>query len=88
MAFDQKPGTGSIFKNDKKANNHPDYRGQIITPSGEKLDLSLWLKISQKGVKYFSVSVQPPYNSVPAQPTHPVMQGPATPLDEGMDLPF
>lgn len=85
MAYEQKPGTGSIFKNEKKADNHPDYRGSIITPSGEKLDLSLWLKTSQKGVKYFSVSVQPPYNK---EQTNQVKKGPETPLDNVEDLPF
>lgn len=60
--FEQKNGTGSIFKNENKTKeSHPDYRGSILTPTGEKFDLSLWLKTAKSGKKYFSVSVQPPY---------------------------
>ena len=60
--FEQKNGTGSIFKNESKTKDtHPDYRGSIVTPTGEKLDLSLWVKKLKNGKSYFSVSVQPPY---------------------------
>lgn len=59
--FEQKPGTGAIFRNtDKTKDTQPDYRGAIITPDGEKLHLAFWVRTSQAGIKYFSVSVQKP----------------------------
>lgn len=62
MAFELKNGQGSIFKNDKKTEEkHPDYRGKIKDQFGNDWDLSLWVKTSEKGVKYFSVSCQTPY---------------------------
>lgn len=60
MAYELKPGQGTIFKNNKLSDNHPDYRGVIKTPDGKDFELSLWVKDGQKG-KYFSVSVQEPY---------------------------
>lgn len=57
MAYETKPNTGAIFKNEKKANEkHPDYRGNINVDGKEK-EISLWLKESAKGVKYFSVAI-------------------------------
>lgn len=62
MAFEHKPGQGSIFKNEKKQTAmKPDYRGTIVTPSGETLEISLWVKEGQRG-KFFSAAVKPPYN--------------------------
>jgi len=85
MAYELKPGQGTIFKNDKKSDNHPDYRGTIKTPDGKDLDLSLWVKEGQKG-KYFSVSVKEPYqkpdyNSTPSTSVE-------TGKEDGDDLPF
>lgn len=60
-----KPNKGAIFKNDKKtAQTHPDYKGGINV-NGQEFDVALWLRESEKGVKYFSVSISEPY--APAQ---------------------
>lgn len=58
MAYEQKANTGTIFKNDKKADNHPDYRGQINV-NGKLLDIALWVKNGQKG-QFFSASISEP----------------------------
>ena len=59
MAYEQKDGTGSLFKNDKGDNpKRPDYRGSI-TIEGRQWELSAWIKEGQKG-KYMSLSAQPP----------------------------
>ena len=52
--------SGAIFKNIKKADNHPDYRGGINV-EGKEYDIALWLRESKKGVKYFSVAISEPY---------------------------
>lgn len=61
MAYEMKNGFGNIFKNKNKTElKHPEYRGEFLTPSGEHLDISLWVKDGEKG-KYFSASIQPHY---------------------------
>lgn len=58
MANETKLNSGAIFKNDKKtADNHPDYRGKINV-DGVNKDISLWVKTSANGIKYFSVSIK------------------------------
>lgn len=52
---------GAIFKNtNKKEDKHPDYRGTINVDGIEK-EISLWVKTSQKGESFFSVSISEPY---------------------------
>lgn len=56
----QKPGQGSIFKNDKKeSDNHPDYKGSLTTPDGVECWVSMWVKRPEGKQPFFSVSVQP-----------------------------
>ena len=58
MAYEQKPGNGALFKNDKKEKpGHPDYKGNAILPDGTEVWLSAWLN-GKKG-KFMSVSIQP-----------------------------
>ena len=59
--MEQKINTGTIFKNDKKtADNQPDYRGKINV-EGKELEISLWVKTAQSGVKYMSAAIKEPY---------------------------
>jgi uncharacterized protein (DUF736 family) len=52
---------GAIFKNEhKKTENHPDYRGTINVDGVDK-EISLWVKTSKAGKKFFSASIQEPY---------------------------
>jgi uncharacterized protein (DUF736 family) len=73
--------TGAIFKNDnKKADNHPDYKGKVNV-NGKEMEIALWVKESSKGLKYFSCSFNEPYvNETPKQ-VH-------TQVIEEDDLPF
>jgi hypothetical protein len=57
MAYVPKEGSGSLFKNLKKATeNHPDYNGSIMV-NGKEHWLSAWVKESPKAGKFFSVSI-------------------------------
>jgi uncharacterized protein (DUF736 family) len=57
MAYEMKEGSGSLFKNLKKATeNHPDFNGSIML-NGKEHWLSAWVKESPKAGKFFSVSV-------------------------------
>ena len=59
MAYEKKPGSGSLFKNDKKEKDaHPDYRGDAVLPDGTEVWLSAWIKQGKKG-KFMSLSLQP-----------------------------
>lgn len=73
MAYEQKPGGGSLFKNTKKTTEkQPDYRGEIVTPDGTKFSLAGWIKQSAKG-SFLSLKCEVPKS------------GTSTPSD---DMPF
>jgi uncharacterized protein (DUF736 family) len=58
MAYEQKTNTGTVFQNQKKADNHPDFRGEINV-NGKLLEIALWWREGAKG-KYLSASIQEP----------------------------
>lgn len=58
MAYEPKPGSFSLFRNDRKEKDtHPDYRGDGMTLDGQPAWISAWLKESN-GKKFFSISLQ------------------------------
>jgi uncharacterized protein (DUF736 family) len=58
-----KTGTGSLFKNDEKLTEaHPDYKGSCVVDD-KKFYISAWIKESREGIKYMSLSIQPPLKS-------------------------
>ena len=67
MAYEKRPGDISIFKNHKKVegSKQPDYTGELLTPEGEVLRISLWTKEGKGGGKFLAGSVQKPFNQVP-----------------------
>ena len=69
---------GAIFKNDdKKQDNHPDYKGSLNV-NGVDLWVSGWIKTSEKtGAKFMSLSVKPKGEA-------PAKQAPK-PKDNGFD---
>jgi hypothetical protein len=62
MAYTPKPGSGTLFKNDRKeAETDRDYNGSIVLPDGTEHWLSGWLKTSQKtGQRFLSVAIGKP----------------------------
>lgn len=80
MAYEQKNGTGSIFKNKfKEEAKHPDYRGIYKDHSGKEWSVAMWVKEGAKG-KFFSMAMSEPQ---PQQKT-----GAPYKIDESNDLPF
>ena len=56
MAYQPKEGSGSLFKNERKASEtHPDFTGSIMV-QGREHYLSAWTKERKKG-KFLSVSI-------------------------------
>ena len=59
MAYEHKPGTFSLFKNDKKGNEKaPDYRGDGKDFDGNAVEVAAWLKDGSKG-KFMSCTFKP-----------------------------
>ncbi len=56
MSFEYKPGTFSLFKNEKRtADNQPNYRGEGKDLEGNPIEVAAWLKEGSKG-KFMSCS--------------------------------
>ena len=88
MAYDSKPNTGALFKNDdKQTDSHPDYKGSLNVDGGEFF-LDAWLNVAQSGRKYMSVKVKRKDKQAaapaPAPRQAPARQAPAA--DD--DIPF
>jgi len=79
-----KNNSGAIFKNEKATGNQPSYRGKVNV-NGKEMEVSLWVKESKTGTKYFSASFQEPYVKPVSQET--INQNNAQDLADN-DLPF
>ena len=82
--YENKPGTGTIWKNDKyeKGGKYPYANGIIKGLTGEDLDVALWVPKSDK-IKGFNLTMKP-YDK-PQEPKGEYTTG--APADES-DLPF
>jgi hypothetical protein len=87
MAFEQKPNTGALFKNDDRTeeNNQPYYRGSFNV-DGREFWLSAWLQTSQAGKRYMALALKPK-NTDTAQSKKPAGGG-ARPQDFDDQIPF
>lgn len=57
MTYAAKPGTGALFKNDKKTKDQqPDYKGSLTLPDGTTMQLGGWISQGANG-KYLSLKV-------------------------------
>lgn len=57
MAYQQKEGQGSLFKNDKQNDRQPDYKGTILI-KGVTYNISAWNRTSQNGREYISIQAE------------------------------
>jgi uncharacterized protein (DUF736 family) len=59
MAYEVKPNTGSLFKNERKeAETHADYRGSGLI-DGVEYWFDAWINTSKDGQKYMSLKFKP-----------------------------
>lgn len=59
MSWERKNNTATLFENnDKEMPTHCDYHGEALV-DGVEYWINLWVKTSQKGEEYFSVSLNP-----------------------------
>ena len=60
MAYEVKPNTGSLFKNDNKAtDSHPDYKGSGLIEGVGDVWLDAWINTAKDGTKYMSLKFKP-----------------------------
>ena len=60
MAYETKPGSGTLFQNDQRGNDRaPNWRGELLLESGETLKIAGWTKSGRKG-DFISLSVDKP----------------------------
>ena len=59
--YQMKAGQGSAFPKNKTKDTQPDFSGELLTPSGEKLEISMWWKAMKNDGKFLSISVKPPF---------------------------
>ena len=58
MAYEMRPGSGSLFKNDQKTTDrHPTLKGKVMLPNGEVRWVSAWSKTTSAGDKWLSLSL-------------------------------
>ena len=85
MPFELKPGQGTLHRtNEKKTENSPDYFGEINV-GGTVYRLGGWIKISTRGGKWLSLSIEEPRPPAAALERRPV-KAPA--IDPDDDIPF
>jgi hypothetical protein len=62
MPYEQRPGSGTLFRNREKKNpNHPDLKGDaLVEIDGQlyQLELAAWTKQSERAGKFLSLSVK------------------------------
>ena len=85
MAYEIRPNSGSLFKNDRKeSENHPDYKGTALI-NGVEMWMSSWLKTGANGTKFMSFNFQPKEQQAAPKKA----AAPTAPADDFLDdLPF
>ncbi len=60
MAYEQRPGSGSLFRNEYKeqGDNKPDYKGTIADLDGKQFNLAGWVKETKGGKKFLSLKME------------------------------
>jgi len=86
MAYEHKPGSASMFKNDRKEKDtHPDYKGDGMLPDGTLVWVDAWVKKPEGKKPFLSVSIKPKQAAGVAAPASAPAQ--AATFDDG-DCPF
>lgn len=66
--YQQKPGQGSVFKNDNKTEDwHADWRGKILMPDGTEHYLDVYDNVSKSGVEYRGIRIGNPVANTSGQ---------------------
>lgn len=88
MAYEQRPGQFSLFKNDKEGNDkRPDYKGDGMDLNGNLVRVSAWLRDGSKG-KFLSCKfeLKDEQAAKPAQARRTPPPAPSNDFED--DIPF
>jgi hypothetical protein len=94
MAYEMKPNTGSLFKNDRKeTDTHPDYKGSALLEWRlSECWLDAWINTAKDGSKYMSLKLKPKNAASNGQRADPATSGfptsDAYPVDLDDSIPF
>jgi uncharacterized protein (DUF736 family) len=89
MAYEIRPNTGSLFKNDKKeADTHPDYKGSGLIEGVGEVWLDAWINTSNSGTKYMSLKFKPKNGDAGARIYAETRGNMETAADLDDDVPF
>lgn len=90
MAYEKKPESGALFKNDRKEkDSHPDYKGDALI-DGKLWWVSAWINESKSGTKYMSMSfkLKEPMNSPAPEPATPSAANAGSDFEPDSEIPF
>ena len=90
MAYEMKPSSGSLFKNDRKEKEtHPDLKGKVMLPNGEVRWVSAWKKKTAAGDTWLSLALGDLVQGA-GQPVsaHSAAKANAFVADDDSDIPF
>lgn len=90
MTYQAKPGTFTLFKNERKEkDSQPDYRGDGADHDGNPIEVAAWLKKSANGKTFMSCNFKPK-EARPETGRERQERKAAPPADDGFDsdLPF
>lgn len=84
MAYEPKPNTGSLFRNDKaESDTHPSHKGTALI-DGVDYWIDAWVNETSEGKKYFKIKFKPKEE----KPKQAAAPKPATQADPDDDIPF
>jgi uncharacterized protein (DUF736 family) len=87
MAYEVRPNTGSLFKNDKKeSDTHPDYKGSGLIEGVGEVWLDAWINTSNSGTKYMSLKFKP--KDADQRGSYAKQEPQQSPADLDDDVPF
>lgn len=78
MSYEHKANTGTLFPNNKKADNHPDWKGKINF-NGVDYDLAGWVKKTDKG-EFLSLKISEPFQPSPQSTSEKIMNSTGIPF--------
>ena len=88
MSYENKPGTGALFKQDKKSEKAPDYKGPYYDYDSNgnviEREIAAWIRKSASGKTYMSLKVGDKF--VPAKRDQSATPPPSDGFSD--DIPF
>ena len=83
MAYEQREGSATLFRNDKKSSDKaPDWRGEGML-NGELIEIAAWEKSGSRGM-FFSLNLKPKQAYAPKQEEKVISDS----NEDDLDIPF